>query len=340
MGKTKGREGSGGANREREREREKKKKKKKKKKRVVAMDRRNVPGGKKGSSFEEISRKTTDEVLKKLKGTSKGQAALGALLFSAVFLALIWGIVEYIFGGQVDVLFILMEIVHFFGILVLIRKLLKEKSCEGLSLRTQELTATFLLSRVISGALFEGNHHTLLDSLTLCVTGAVIYYMNTSLKATVDRKNDMSRRTQLLFVIAPTLGLAIFVNPGVKMHLGIPAWICNVLWAFATYLEAISVVPQLMVMKHISDSVGFFERKSTADYVFALGITRFLACASWIIQPSTFGYVIAVTMAGRLWAFCTLVAEIVQTFILADFCYYYVKSIMDGSGLVQFNNLV
>ena len=96
------------------------------------MDRRNVPGGKKGSSFEEISRKTTDEVLKKLKGTSKGQAALGALLFSAVFLALIWGIVEYIFGGQVDVLFILMEIVHFFGILVLIRKLLKEKSCEGL----------------------------------------------------------------------------------------------------------------------------------------------------------------------------------------------------------------
>ena len=54
-----------------------------------------------------------------------------------------------------------------------------------------------------------------------------------------------------------------------------------------------------MVMKHISDSVGFFERKSTADYVFALGITRFLACASWIIQPSTFGYVVAVTMSGE-----------------------------------------
>merc|ERR1712188_347159 len=128
--KTKGREGSGGANRERKKERERereKKKKKKKKKRVVAMDRRNVPGGKKGSSFEEISRKTTDEVLKKLKATSKGQAALGALLFSAVFLALIWGIVEYIFGGQVDVLFILMEIVHFFGILVLIKTPEREK---------------------------------------------------------------------------------------------------------------------------------------------------------------------------------------------------------------------
>ena len=80
-----------------------------------------------------------------------------------------------------------------------------------------------------------------------------------------------------------------------------------------------------------------FERKSTADYVFALGITRFLACASWIIQPSTFGYVFSVTLAGRLWALCTLIAEIVQTFILADFCYYYIRSVADGSGLVQFN---
>ncbi len=47
-----------------------------------------------GSSFDEISRKTTDEVLKKLKTTTKGKAALGALGFSAVFLALIWATVE------------------------------------------------------------------------------------------------------------------------------------------------------------------------------------------------------------------------------------------------------
>mmetsp|Transcript_4708 Transcript_4708/g.11934 ORF Transcript_4708/g.11934 Transcript_4708/m.11934 type:complete len:306 (-) Transcript_4708:196-1113(-) len=302
--------------------------------------RMNAPARRGGSSFEEISRKTTDEVLKKLKTTTKGKAALGALGFSAVFLALIWAVVEYIFGGQVDFLFIAMEIVHFFGILVLVRKLIKEKSCEGLSLRSQELTAAFLVSRVVSGALFEGNHHTLLDTLTLAVTGVVIYQMRTSLKATVDHKNDMSRSGVLMYILAPCLGLAVLVNPGVKMHLGLIAWLCNVLWAFSTYLEAISVIPQLMVMKHISDSVGFFERKSTADYVFALGITRFLACASWIIQPSTFGYVVAVTMSGRLWAFFTLVAEIVQTFILADFCYYYIKSIADGSGLVQFNNLV
>jgi len=289
------------------------------------------------SGFDGITRKATDEVLTKIKGASRGQAALGALGFSAVFLALTYALVEWVFGGQIDVLFIAMEIVHFFGILVLMRKVLKEKSAEGLSLRTQENTALFLMARVISGALFEGNHHTLLDFLTLAVTALVIFYMNTKLAPTVDLKNDMSRRDQVVYILAPCLVLAMFVNPGVKMELGATAYVCNVLWAFATYLEAVAVVPQLKVMKHINDSVGFFERKSTADYVFALGITRFLACASWIIQPSTFGYVFSVTLAGRLWALCTLVAEIVQTFILADFCYYYIRSVADGSGLVQFN---
>ena len=297
--------------------------------------RRRAAGG-----FDAVTRKTTDEVLTRIRGASRGQAALGALAFSAVFIGLIYALVEWVFGGQVDVVFIAMEIVHFFGILVLMRKLLKEKSCEGLSLRTQENTAMYLAARVVSGALFEGNHHTLLDFLTLGVTALVIFNMYTTLASTVDSKNDMTRKDQMMYIILPCLGVAVFINPGVKMHLGLVAWLCNVLWAFSTYLEAISVVPQLKVMKHISDSVGFFERKSTADYVFALGITRFLACASWIIQPSTFGYVFTVTISGRLWAAFTLVAEIVQTFILADFCYYYIRSVADGSGLVQFHSVL
>jgi ER lumen protein retaining receptor len=297
---------------------------------------RRATGGGSGS----VSRKATDEVLTKIKGASRGQAALGGLLFAAAMLGLIYAMIELVFGGTIDVLFIAMEVVHFFGILVLIRKLLKEKSCEGLSLRTQELTAMFLGARVTAGFLFEGNHHTLLDILTLVVTVMVIYYMSTKLKSTVDSKIDMSRKSQLMYIVAPCAGLAVLVNPGVKMHLGLVAWVCNVLWAFATYVEAVSVVPQLKVMKHISDSVGFFERKSTADYVFALGIARFLACASWILQPATFGYVAQMTLNGRMWAFFTLVSEIVQTFILADFCYYYIRSVADGSGLVQFNSVV
>ena len=296
--------------------------------------RRNAAGG----GFGGITRKTTDEVLNRMKGASRGQAALGALLFSAVFLALTFAVVEWIFGGAVDVVFIAMEIVHFFGILVLMRKLLKEKSCEGLSVRMQEMTAMYLVARVLSGAVFEGNHHTILDILTLVVTLVVLYNMYTSLKHTVDKEHDMKKRTMALYIILPCAVLAVVVNPNVQLQHGIIARVCNVLWAFALYLEAISVLPQLLIMKHINDQVGYFERKSTADYVFALGIARFLGCASWCLQPSTFRYVFNMTLQFRLWGLMTLIAEIVQTFILADFCYYYVKSVADGSGLVQFGS--
>ena len=59
------------------------------------------------------------------------EAALGALLVSAVFLTIIYGVIEYALGGHTDYIFVAMEVVHFFGILILIRKLLREKSCEG-----------------------------------------------------------------------------------------------------------------------------------------------------------------------------------------------------------------
>jgi ER lumen protein retaining receptor len=36
-----------------------------------------------------------------------------------------------------------------------------------------------------------------------------------------------------------------------------------------------------------------------------------------------------------LWPIMVLISEIVQTFILADFCYYYVKSVVDGQNVVR-----
>jgi len=307
--------------------------------RASEMERTGVQRTSSGSGFmSPLGRRVTaDQVLTKLKGASKKEAALGALIFTSVGLALTYGVIEYLLGGSIDWIFIFMEVVHFSGILILIRKLLKEKSCEGLSVRTQELTALYLVARVFAGALFEGNHHTLLDVLTLVVTCVVLFHMNTTLKHTVDYKHDMSRKTQVLYILVPCAVAAFFINPAVKMELGPISWVCNMLWAFATYVEAISVFPQLMVMKHISDEIGYFERKSTADYVFALGITRFFGCASWLLQPATFTYVYTMTLKLRLWGIATLISEIVQTFILADFCYYYIKSVADGSGLVRFN---
>eukprot|EP00261_Vitis_vinifera_P030577 XP_019071820.1 PREDICTED: uncharacterized protein LOC100243720 isoform X2 [Vitis vinifera] len=101
--------------------------------------------------------------------------------------------------------------------------------------------------------------------------------------------------------------------------------LCRVCWAFCVYLEAISVLPQLRVMQNTKIVEPF-----TAHYVFALGVARFLSCAHWVLQVMDSQGRILTALGYGLWPSMVLLSEIVQTFILADFCYYYVKSLVGG----------
>lgn len=142
-----------------------------------------------------------------------------------------------------DNLFVASEAVHTVGIAVLIYKLAREKTCAGLSLKSQELTAIFLAVRLYCSFIMENDIHTLLDSATLIFTLWVIYMMRFKLQSTYMEDKDN----------------------------------------FANYYVVLDSRGQLL------------------------------------------------TALGRgLWPSFVLISEIVQTFILADFCYYYVKSIVGG----------
>jgi len=252
--------------------------------------------------------------------------------------------VELLLEGHFDYVFVAMEAVHIFGILILLKKVAQEKSCEGLSLQSQQLTAGYLGLRLVSSAAFEGNHHTFLDALTLASTLGVVAVMRGSLRRTYDPKLDMDASAALKYVLAPCVVLGLFVNPGVVER--VPdflrpfAALLNVMWASSVFLEAVSVVPQLVMIKNVSSKLGYLERNSTAHYVFSLGIARFLGCASWILQPNTLAFVFSQLGSFKLWGVASLLSELIQTFVLADFCYYYIRSMAEGSGLVRFHNTI
>jgi ER lumen protein retaining receptor len=63
----------------------------------------------------------------------------------------------------------------------------------------------------------------------------------------------------------------------------------------------------------------------TAHYVFALGVARFLSCAHWVLQMLDRNSFLISALFYGLWPAMVLLSEVVQTFILADFCFYYVK---------------
>nr|GEV25623.1 putative ER lumen protein-retaining receptor C28H8.4 [Tanacetum cinerariifolium] len=177
----------------------------------------------------------------------------------------------------------------------------------------------------------EYDVHTLLDLATLAATIWVIYMMRVNLNSSYMHEKD---NVPNYYIVIPCALLSLVVHPTTQHHI-----VNRILWAFCVYLEAVSVLPQLRVMQSTKIVEPF-----TAHYVFALGVARFLSCAHWILQVLDTRGRLLTALGYGLWPSMVLLSEIVQTFILADFCYYYVQSVMGGqlvlrlpSGVISFS---
>jgi len=166
----------------------------------------------------------------------------------------------------------------------------------------------------------EYDVHTLLDMLTLVATLYVIYTMQRKLARSYNARKDSVR---IEYILGGATLLALLAHPSTK-H-----WLVNrVLWALCVYLEAISVLPQLRMLQKEPVVERF-----TANYVFALGLARFFSCAHWVLQLFDGNSFLFTALGSGLWPMMVLASEVVQTFILADFCFYYVKAVASGGPL-------
>jgi hypothetical protein len=152
-----------------------------------------------------------------------------------------------------DNLFVAAEAVHSIGICVLIYKLMKEKTCAGLSLKSQELTAIFLAVRLYCSIVMEYDIHTILDLATLGTTLWVIFMIRFKLRASYMEDKD---NFPLYYVLAPCVALAVFIHPSTSHNI-----INRISWALCVYLEAVSVLPQLRVMQNTKVTTLFHNVK-------------------------------------------------------------------------------
>ncbi|KMS97093.1 hypothetical protein BVRB_7g178750 [Beta vulgaris subsp. vulgaris] len=239
--------------------------------------------------------------------------------------ALILLILMKVFIRNYTYFYVAAQLAHSIGILVLIYKLTITKTCSGLSLKTQELTAVFLFMRIICHFEHIRDVYIVLDSLTLVCTLWMIYMIRFKLKSTYMQELD---NMPLYYVLVPCAVVGLIGNPGIGF--------IGLFYMYCKSVEAVSVLPQLQLIQNAKMVEPF-----TSHYVFALGVARFFVCANWIIMLiDTKGGLLTEIGRGHLYILLTLIAEVVQTFILADFCYYYVKSVMDGQRLMRLPSLV
>eukprot|EP00884_Botryococcus_braunii_P004352 jgi/Botrbrau1/13918/Bobra.136_2s0010.1 len=257
------------------------------------------------------------KVVKWAKSRSQKEKAILGGIGALLLLLLLWLVIE-----DHDNLFVMAEVVHFLGIALLVYKLVSKRNCGGLSLQSQYLTAIFLAVRLFCSFMMEYDIHTVLDFLTLAATAWVIYELILPLKDTYQGDQDT---IQWYYVVIPCTLAALVAHPGTHHPL-----VFRILWATCVYVEAVSVLPQLKMMQNAK-----VVEKFTAHYVFALGLSRFISCAHWILQIIDGDSFLIQAIGSGLWPAMVLLSEIVQTFILADFCYYYLKSYAEGSGVIH-----
>ncbi|EPS71969.1 hypothetical protein M569_02789 [Genlisea aurea] len=196
------------------------------------------------------------------------------------------------------------DMTHLASVLVLLLKIHTIKSCAGISLKTQELYAITFATRYLD--LFTDYisfYNTVMKIIFLGSSFSIVWYMRRHkvVRRSYDRDQDTFRH---FFLILPCLLLATFINEKLTAK--------EVLWAFSLYLEAVAILPQLVLLQRTRNIDNL-----TGQYVFLLGAYRALYILNWIYRYFT---------EARYVHWITWICGVVQTLLYADFFYYYFQS--------------
>jgi len=191
-----------------------------------------------------------------------------------------------------------------FSLQVLLLKINATKSCAGVSLKTQELYLLVFVTRYLDLLYsFISLYNTCMKLIFIGSSGCIIWYMRKHrvVSQTYDAEQDTFR---VVFLVGPSMLLAMLINHEFSFT--------EVLWTFSIYLEAVAILPQLVLLQRTKNVDTL-----TGNYVFLLGGYRALYLLNWIYRFLTEpGY--------RQWI--VWVSGVVQTAVYCDFFYYYLKS--------------
>ncbi|KAK1303538.1 ER lumen protein retaining receptor [Acorus calamus] len=196
------------------------------------------------------------------------------------------------------------DMTHLLSIVLLLLKIRTRKSCAGISLKTQELYVVVFATRYLDlFTKYISFYNTVMKLVFLGSSIGIVWYMryHKVVKQTYNREDDTFR---YLFLVVPCFVLALFVNREFTP--------IEVLWTFSLYLEAVAILPQLVLLQRSRNIDNL-----TGNYVFLLGAYRALYLINWIYR---------FFIENHQFRWIPWLSGILQTAIYTDFFYYYIRS--------------
>ncbi|CAH8355484.1 unnamed protein product [Eruca vesicaria subsp. sativa] len=196
------------------------------------------------------------------------------------------------------------DMTHLISILILLLKIYATKSCAGISLKTQELYAFVFLTRYLDLLTdYVSLYNTVMKIVFIASSLAIVWCMRRHplVRRSYDKDLDTFRHQ---YVVLACFVLALILNEKFTLQ--------EVFWAFSIYLEAVAILPQLVLLQRSGNVDNL-----TGQYVLFLGAYRGLYIINWIYRYFTEDHF-------TRWIAC--VSGLVQTALYADFFYYYYLS--------------
>ncbi|CAB9509984.1 lumen protein-retaining receptor [Seminavis robusta] len=205
---------------------------------------------------------------------------------------------------------------HVFSILVLLLRLRVAKNAQGISVRTHELFLLVFVTRYLDlFTTFYSIYNSVMKVLYIVSTASIIYTIRFQepIKSTYDKAQDTFLHWR--FAVAPCMLVAAVTQFFTSGSGGFD--LLELLWTFSIYLEAVAILPQLIVLQRYGEVENL-----TGNYIFFMGAYRALYILNWIYR--------AHTEKGYQHHWIVYACGVLQTLLYVDFFYYYFKSKKKG----------
>lgn len=201
------------------------------------------------------------------------------------------------------------DLSHVISIFLLLIRLIATKSATGISLKTQELFLLVFVTRYLDlFTTYYSLYNSVMKVLYISATGYIVWMIRYKEPYRSKYDNSQDSFLHLRFGVAPCAVLAV-VTMAIQQSLDV----LELLWTFSIFLEAVAIVPQLIVLQRYREVENL-----DGYYIFFMGAYRALYILNWIYR-SYYEEFYHHNWVVYLCGMC-------QTLLYADFFYYFVIS--------------
>lgn len=201
------------------------------------------------------------------------------------------------------------DMLHLGAIVVLLFKMLKQRSAAGVSLKSMFLFALVFTTRYLDLFYYYlGLYNFVMKILYLATSYHICYLIKykSPWKNTYDGAGDSFR---LRYLLVPSAVLALIIAFFFSHEFSL----LEAFWIFSQLLEAVAVLPQIFLLEN-TDRYDVL----TTHYLLCLGLYRFFYIGHWVSRWYWYGKI----------NYITVVCGMVQTILYVDFFFQYFRLVV------------